>query len=238
MAASRVENPSQTVRAAASIGAGPSGVHRPIRYDPDVSFPASAPARQSQRRTRSSTRRAIGPIRAKCCRRCPPGSMPSAGQAPSVGVSELTPHHAAGRRSEPARSAPISRRLMPLATAAAPPPELPPAVKRGSCGLLVRPRRRLSVWKSSALGGNAVLPVTSAPSSTSLATIVALARSARRLGRSSPNVRGHPPAAIWSLIVTGRPFNDPFAVRGDCSRRASNALTTGSTSSRRARKAP
>ena len=51
------------------------------------------------------------------------------------------PQNAAGSRIEPPKSVPQSNAVMPEATAAAAPPELPPAVRVGSTGLQVAPRR-------------------------------------------------------------------------------------------------
>ena len=55
-----------------------------------------------------------------------------------------SPQYAAGMRIEPPMSVPQSNPTIPSATAAAAPPELPPAVRLRSCGLRVVPPTQLS----------------------------------------------------------------------------------------------
>jgi hypothetical protein len=57
--------------------------------------------------------------------------------------SPYTPQFPAGNRIEPPMSVPQSKPTMPSATAAAAPPELPPAVRPRSCGLRVSPPTQL-----------------------------------------------------------------------------------------------
>ena len=64
---------------------------------------------------------------------------------PGDGRRLVTPQKLAGVRSEPARSEPWASQAMPVATAAAAPPEDPPGVRRRSCGLRVVPKTSLNV---------------------------------------------------------------------------------------------
>ena len=74
---------------------------------------------------------------------------------------------------EPPRSLPSSSGVIPVATAAAAPPDEPPAVRVTSHGLFVVPNSSLYVWQSPAHAGRFVLPTTIAPAARSRATDVA-----------------------------------------------------------------
>src|SRR5699024_11466143 len=91
--------------------------------------------------TASSTVRVIGPAWAKG----PNGLAGNMGIRPWVGLNPTMPQKAAGMRILPPPSVPTAQGPIPAATAAAAPPEEPPAVKRGSMGLQVMPESGLSV---------------------------------------------------------------------------------------------
>ena len=61
------------------------------------------------------------------------------GTSPADGLWPNTPQNSAGIRIEPPMSDPSPNGEPPEPTAAPSPPELPPAVRDGSYGLLVRP---------------------------------------------------------------------------------------------------
>ena len=109
-------------------------------------------------------------------------------------------------RIEPPRSLPSASATMPEATAAALPPDEPPAESRGSQGLRVAPKRAFSVTGRSPSSGVFVLPTTIAPASRSRRTW-ALSWSATQ----SPNARlpslvGSPSVAeSRSLMPIGTP---------------------------------
>ena len=65
--------------------------------------------------------------------------MPERLSRPWVGRSPNTPHSAAGTRIDPLVSEPSASGTSDAATAAAEPPEEPPAMRSGSCGLRVAP---------------------------------------------------------------------------------------------------
>src|SRR4029450_10435535 len=71
---------------------------------------------------------------------------------------------------DPAMSLPSSRAVMPVATAAAEPPDDPPGVRGGAHGLLVVPKIGLKVCQSPARVGVLVLPKITAPASRSRRT--------------------------------------------------------------------
>jgi hypothetical protein len=68
------------------------------------------------------------------------GKTPKSEARFSVGFSPKTPQKCAGRRIEADRSVPISKGVIPAASAAAAPPLDPPGVRPRFHGLLVRPK--------------------------------------------------------------------------------------------------
>ncbi len=84
---------------------------------------------------------------------------------PSAGFIPTTPQHDAGMRIEPPRSLPSAIATMPEATAAALPPEEPPAESPGLQGLRVAPKRAFSVTGRRPSSGVFVLPTMIAPAS-------------------------------------------------------------------------
>ncbi len=65
--------------------------------------------------------------------------MPVRDSRPKVGFSPNTPQSEAGTLTEPLVSEPRPNGTSPAATAAAEPPDEPPAMHAGSCGLAVVP---------------------------------------------------------------------------------------------------
>src|SRR5207302_800739 len=116
-----------------------------------------------------------------------------------------TPQKNAGTRIEPPMSEPTPNGEAPDPTAAASPPEEPPAVRSGSYGLFVQPYRRLVDSIHSDSSEVLVTPSGIAPASISLCTggAVSVARNSRRATR--PVDCGMPRSAIDSLTVNGTP---------------------------------
>ena len=83
----------------------------------------------------SAAERVIGPS----VEMVPPPITPCRLTSPRVGRKPYTPHSEAGSRIEPSASPPIATGTRPAASAAAHPPDEPPAVRAGSCGLRVAP---------------------------------------------------------------------------------------------------
>ncbi len=75
-----------------------------------------------------------------------------------VGFRPTSPHIAAGKRIEPPPSTAWATGTMPAATAAAAPPELPPAEYSGFHGLRVFPHSVETVFGSWPNSGDVVLP--------------------------------------------------------------------------------
>ncbi len=98
----------------------------------------------------------------------PSEESPSSGAAemrPRLGFSPTSPQHAAGMRTEPPPSLPWATGTMPLATAAAAPPEDPPGVRSGSHGLRVGPKMRASLVGRIPYSGSVVVPTITNPAS-------------------------------------------------------------------------
>src|SRR5947199_8557458 len=85
----------------------------------------------------------------------------------------MTPQNAAGWRTEPPVSEPSAAGTMRAATAAAEPPEEPPATRSRSHGLRVGPKAECSVEEPIANSSRLVLPTTDAPHARRRTTAVA-----------------------------------------------------------------
>lgn len=92
------------------------------------------------------------------------------GTTPGDGRIPTTPQKDAGMRRDPPRSVPSAIAIMPAASAAAPPPVEPPALRVGSQGLRVRPNTSLNVLPPAANSGVFVLPMMIAPAARSRST--------------------------------------------------------------------
>ena len=93
------------------------------------------------------------------------------GTMPADGLREAMPQQLAGLRNEPPMSLPSPTGDIPDASAAASPPEDPPAVRIGSQGLRVRPWSEESVCTRSAMSGQFVRPIGIAPAAIIRSTI-------------------------------------------------------------------
>ena len=154
----------------------------------------------------------------------------------------------AGLRSEPPRSLPSAIGTIPVASAAAAPPLLPPHVFVMSYGLRVAPNSALKVCDPAPNSGTFVLPIVMAPAARSRSTISASASGTKRSNSGEPKVVRIPFVQVRSLCATGSPCSGPSASprataasAASASRRAASgssvtmALTAGLTSSMRAR---
>src|SRR4051812_40294564 len=104
----------------------------------------------------------------------PGGWNPPSGTVPAVGLRPYTPQKLAGIRIEPVRSEPYSRKVRPVATAAAPPPVEPPGERVVSHGLTVRPYSGLAHSATSAsICATLVVPNSTAPAERSRDTTTA-----------------------------------------------------------------
>src|SRR5207249_3854081 len=110
----------------------------------------SKPTLADSCRARSATLRPIGPSTEITDQ--PSGRLLLA-TSPGEGRSPTTPHSAAGMRSEPPVSEPVARGSMSTASAAAEPPDDPPAFRLGSKGLPVAPHTGLRVLAPAPMSG-------------------------------------------------------------------------------------
>src|SRR3954454_19864726 len=83
--------------------------------------------------------------------------------SPGVGRSPTIPQNEAGIRLDPPKSVPCASGTIPLATAAAEPPDEPPGLRPCCQGLCVGPNKALLVVAPQANSGVFVLPTTRAP---------------------------------------------------------------------------
>ena len=123
-------------------------------------------------------------------------------------------------------SLPNSSGVRPAASAAPPPPVLPPGPRSRFHGLFVRPKSGLSAWQSLAYGGTFVLPMMDAPAALRRATIGASSSAMASARSGTPPVVGSPWTSMVSLIVNGSPSSgrsSPFARAASAARAASRA---------------
>src|ERR1700722_13813925 len=90
-----------------------------------------------------------------------------------VGLIPTTPQKEAGSRIDPPVSVPSEARHSFAATAAADPPDEPPATRAVSCGLVVVPNAEFSVEEPIANSSMLVLPTKIAPSARNRSITVA-----------------------------------------------------------------
>src|SRR5512142_348966 len=112
------------------------------------------PAEAAICRQASSTLRPMGPTTEMGVQ---PSSLRTLGTTPGDGRKPTTPHLAAGMRSEPPVSEPVHSGSMSQASAAAEPPEEPPALRFGSKGLPVAPHTTLREFAPAPISGTLVL---------------------------------------------------------------------------------
>ncbi len=182
----------------------------------------------------SSTVRAMTPSAGN-----PPPSAPKSGPIdtrPRLGLSPTTPQHAAGMRMEPPRSLASASATIPPATAAALPPDDPPAVSSGCSGLRVIPKRAFSVTGRRPSSGVFVLPTMIAPASRSRRTWAESWSAIQSPKASLPSLVGIPSVAesrSFTPIGTpqsgrGSPGRTLSAASSACSANtATNAFTVG-----------
>src|SRR4029079_3857497 len=128
---------------------------------------------------------------------------------PYVGFTPTTPQKAAGCRTDPPVSEPSAIGVIPAATAAAEPPDDPPATQRTSRGLRVGPNALFSVDEPIANSSMLVLATTSAPLARSLVIAVASNGLEYPARIFDAHVVGNPRVAMLSFTATGTPARMP-----------------------------
>src|SRR5436305_4618826 len=152
---------------------------------------------------------------------------------PYVGFSPTTPQNAAGWRTEPPVSEPSAAGTMRAATAAAEPPEEPPATREGSHGLRVGPNAECSVDEPMANSSRFVLPTIDAPPARRRATAVASNGETKFVRMRDAHVVGMSVVTMLSLIAMGWPSGARSLICRKALRRSLRmAVSDASTSSR------
>src|SRR5919197_1145473 len=127
----------------------------------------ASPASTAHAAATAATVRAIGPTVSKLGQS---GKTPSVETRPQLGFRPTTPQHAAGSRTEPPVSVPRPRSQSPAASAAALPPDEPPAIRPGRAGFWTVPYHGFWLVVPQANSCRFALPTTTAPASTSRST--------------------------------------------------------------------
>ena len=213
----------------------------------DTGTRASGPLITDSSSATSSTLRAIGPPTPRLCHGSGSGWL---GTRPMVGRRPTTLQNAAGLRREPPMSLPSAIGHMPVASATAAPPLLPPAERVRSYGLRVVPKTGLNVWEPAANSGTLVLPSAIVPAARSRAMIRSSESGTLPARIGEPMVVRMPAVAWVSLCRIGMPCSTGSSApdvrrRSAASARASacsatsvtTALTGGLTAAIRSRKA-
>ena len=138
-----------------------------------------------------------------------PSWRPSIGTSPGDGRKPTTPQIAAGIRSEPPVSEPVQIGSMSQASAAAEPPDEPPAIFAGSNGLPVAPQTGLRELAPAPNSGTLVLAVTMAPAARTSATCAESRAGTWSRYSGEPWVVSRPSVSCRSLTPTGRPCSRP-----------------------------
>src|SRR4029077_20743166 len=120
-----------------------------------------------------------------------------------------TPRHGGGGPPEPPPSVPRASGPWPVATAAAAPPDEPPAVRERSHGLRVAPKSGLSVSGLCPNSGVVVLPTRMAPASRSRRTGTASSAGTWSAKISEPIVVRTPRVGSRSFTENGTPWSGP-----------------------------
>src|SRR6185312_5680657 len=106
---------------------------------------------------------------------CQPSRSGRSGTRPGDGRSPTTLQNDAGLRNDPPMSLPSQVAAIPVARAAAAPPDEPPATRPGSYGLRVAPKSGLTLWLPVANSGTFVLPRVITPARRIRSTTIASA---------------------------------------------------------------
>src|SRR5437763_15878127 len=144
---------------------------------------------------------------------------------PYVGLSPTTPHSAAGCRTDPPVSEPSAAGTIRAATAAAEPPDDPPATQSRFHGLRVTPNAECSVEEPMANSSRFVLATMDHPLARRRDTTVASNGETKSGRMRDPQVVGMSVVTMLSLIAIGIPAGaDSFTRSTALSRGLSSAI--------------
>src|SRR2546421_108254 len=169
----------------------------------EVSSAAAKPgALTSSSATHSSTVRAIGPTWSKLGAS---GKQPSIETSPYVGLKPTTPQQAAGMRIEPPESVPRAASTSPVASAAAEPPDDPPAIRPGATGFGTVPKCGFSDVTPYANSCRFVLPTFAYPLDSARRTDSAVVDGTCSANTAEPYVVVSPAVSSRSLTASRMP---------------------------------
>ena len=138
-----------------------------------------------------------------------PSSRREWGTSPADGRKPTTPHFDAGMRSDPPVSDPVQTGSMSHASAAAEPPDEPPAFSSGLNGLPVAPHTTLRVLAPAPSSGTLVFATRIAPAARSRATIATSREGTLPRDIGEPYVVRRPAVSSRSFTPSGRPCSKP-----------------------------
>ena len=148
-----------------------------------------------------------------------------------MGLRPQIPDSAAGCRIDPPVSVPVHAATSPAATAAAEPPELPPATQRGFHGLCTAPKYEFSLDEPIANSSMFVLPTSTVPAARSCATTCASYGATNDSSIRDAQVVRSPAVISTSLCAIGMPVSGPArpALRAASASRAACSAPSRST---------
>src|SRR6266576_317766 len=150
----------------------------------------------------SSTVRPIGPTWSKLGAS---GKQPSIETSPYVGLNPTTPQQAAGMRIEPPESVPRAASTSPSASAAAEPPDDPPAIRPGATGFGTVPKCGFSDVTPYANSCRFVLPTFAYPLDSARRTDSAVVDGTCSANTAEPYVVVSPAVSSRSLTASRMP---------------------------------
>src|SRR6266849_9669756 len=121
------------------------------------------------------------------------------------------PHQLDGVRIDPPWSPPSAIGTSPAATSAALPPDEPPALCAGLCGLRITPLAQVWLAPEKQRSSQAALPAMVPPAARIRVTTVASSSGTYPSSSTEPFIIGTPETQILSLIATCLPLSSPSA---------------------------
>ena len=182
--------------------------HEPSGSGSDTRSVGSGPTTLSSASAASRMRRVMTPLVDSMGQ--PGGSLPPIGTRPIDGLKPVRPVADAGMRIEPPPSDPVASGTSPAASAAADPPDEPPAERSSDHGLWVAPNTSFTVSAFQPNSGVLVLPTTTQPAARSRSTSgESLAAGSPSAYAAEPFVVTKPAASSRSLTASGTPASAP-----------------------------
>jgi hypothetical protein len=134
---------------------------------------------------------------------------PVVGTSPQVGFNPYAPHQLDGVRMDPPWSPPNAIGTSPAATSAALPPDEPPALCKGLCGLRIGPVAQVWLALEKHRSSQAALPAIVPLASSIRVTTVASMSGTKPSRNCEPFIIGTPATQMLCLIATRFPLSRP-----------------------------